>query len=544
MRLHPNPSSILLAALTLSALLAAVITNYNGLLLETDSSPSSQRRLLQSLSIFTDPKSITLRSDSDGGKSGNPKTYSDRINQDVPLPTYSLKDAIHAATLFQSRFAILRYDPSNDRFIGYYSKNHLYVSGCGKLNYSIEQLVRILRATFPERFTPDSPELVMTVQAGDFPDVMPYRKCISDRDAPCERWLKSAAPVLTFGSVFTSNWFPNFIAMPMPSYHLPCFVRWAVGQGICPFFQNTQAWSTTSWDELVPQLVWRGTDFRFLSIVRRLDRPTFEKYIDGQIDPNDDPNEAVTAILKKNFLKFLPRWKGVILTAESEIEARQTGTLPKVNIKFPHGAVKDKHWDEIGFPATGDYIDKAQLATYKYHIDIGGGGGTTWSGTIDKLKMPGLLLHHETAAKDYIFDDIQPWVHYVPVKEDLTDVMEKLEWADTHPAEAKQIADNASTLMEFLGQNEGFQALFERHMVKPLAKVIEAYQPMDLKDDAAWDEAFSKLGGDNFERLIECTTIDEHCHLLEAAKDYDERDPSVVLGIMQKRNKLHNEENN
>lgn len=66
---------------------------------------------------------------------------------------------------------------------------------------------------------------------------------------------------------------------------------------------------------------------------------------------------------------------------------------------------------------------------------------------------------------------------------------------------------------------------------------------MDLKDDAAWDEAFSKLGGDNFERLIECTTIDEHCHLLEAAKDYDERDRVWFWGIMQKRNKLHNEAN-
>lgn len=71
--------------------------------------------------------------------------------------------------------------------------------------------------------------------------------------------------------------------------------------------------------------------------------------------------------------------------------------------------------------------------------------------------------------------------------------------------------------------------------MKPLAKVIETYQPMNLKDDAAWDEAFSKLGGDNFERLIECTTIDEHCHLLEAAKDYDERDPSVVLGNHAKK---------
>ena len=28
------------------------------------------------------------------------------------------------------------------------------------------------------------------------------------------------------------------------------------------------------------------------------------------------------------------------------------------------------------------------IAKYKYQIDIGGGGGTTWSGLIPKLSMP------------------------------------------------------------------------------------------------------------------------------------------------------------
>ena len=43
------------------------------------------------------------------------------------------------------------------------------------------------------------------------------------------------------------------------------------------------------------------------------------------------------------------------------------------------------------------------IAKYKYQIDIGGGGGTTWSGLIPKLSMPGVLLHHETSMKDSYF---------------------------------------------------------------------------------------------------------------------------------------------
>ena len=75
-----------------------------------------------------------------------------------------------------------------------------------------------------------------------------------------------------------------------------------------------------------------------------------------------------------------------------------------------------------------DYMDLETLATYKYQIDIGGGGGTTWSGTLEKLAMPGVLFHHVTPTKDYFHDLLVPYVHYIPVKDDLSDLREKYEW--------------------------------------------------------------------------------------------------------------------
>jgi len=273
--------------------------------------------------------------------------------------------------------------------------------------------------------------------------------------------------------------------------------------------------------------VWRGTDFNFISIQRRHERPDFETYYGkGQTDSSVEQDEAATELLKQNFPKLLPRWQGAVLTAESEIEARRTNTLPKLNMKFPRGSIKDKRWGQVGFGGIGDRMQKSELAAFKYQIDIGGGGGTTWTGTIDKLKMPGLLFHHETVSKDYIHDDIKPWVHYVPVKSDLSDVVEKLEWAESHEEEAKQIAENASQFMERLSQPEGFEELFMKHMYNPLVKIIEAYQPMNLRSDEKWNKAFAEAGGDHFTPLIECTGYDADCRILEAAKSYDERDPS------------------
>ena len=514
--------AILSVVLAVFALAAFIIIN------DEESFESSQR-LLRNLNDLSDPKSSSVSVSDE-----SIKTYTDLVNENAPLPPYSIKKVINAASLFQSRYALLRYDPASDKFIAYYSNDHLYVSGCAKLTYAIRQLTSILRASFPDRFTPDSSELVLAVEAGDYPDVMPYRTCVAkNKNAPCSESLLSAAPILAFGSTFANPLFPNMMGFPMPGEHLTCMLRWATRKEVCPFFRDDHKWAARNWDELTPQLVWRGTDFNFISIQKSHERPQLEKYYQESTDPNVDPMEASTDLLKQNFSRLLPRWQGAVLTADAEIEARRTNTLPKLNMKFPRGKLKAKGWEEAGFPGIGDRIEKDELANFKYHIDFGGGGGTTWTGTVDKLKMAGLLFHHETVAKDYIHDDMLPWVHYIPVKEDLSDLMEKLEWAESHQAEAKEISENASRFMQKLSQPQGFDDLFVKHMVNPLVKIIEAYQPMNLRNEVEWSKAFQELGGDNFTPMLECDASGA-CNTLEAVKGYDERDPShTPMGQLQ-----------
>ena len=131
-----------------------------------------------------------------------------------------------------------------------------------------------------------------------------------------------------------------------------------------------------------------------------------------------------------------------------------------------------------GIPAAGEYMDLETLATYKYQIDIGGGGGTTWSGTLEKLAMPGVLFHHVTPTKDYFHDLLVPYVHYIPVKDDLSDLREKYEWAESHPIEAKQITNAGTELVASFGTVEGFMALYSRFYEEPLRQVVEAYVPL------------------------------------------------------------------
>ena len=84
----------------------------------------------------------------------------------------------------------------------------------------------------------------------------------------------------------------------------------------------------------------------------------------------------------------------------------------------------------------------------KIIIDI---DGNTYSG-----RYPSLLYLGSAVFKIAVFQDIvtaitEPWVHYVPVKIDLSDFEEKLQWAKEHDEELKRIAETAKTLsMEYL----------------------------------------------------------------------------------------------
>lgn len=137
-----------------------------------------------------------------------------------------------------------------------------------------------------------------------------------------------------------------------------------------------------------------------------------------------------------------------------------------------------QQFEEHGIPAVGEGMDLETLGLYRYHIDIGGGGGTTWSGTLEKLGLPGLLFHHLTPTKDYLHDKIKPWVHYVPVMADLNDLHKKYIWAQNHPKEAQRISARATELVRSWGEPEGFEAMFQEFLEGPLRHVVEAYRPL------------------------------------------------------------------
>jgi len=442
------------------------------------------------------------------------------------LPPYHLKDALQIAQLYDHTYLLLVYEPNSDTFYGLYHKNHKWTSGNHKLLNSFNDITFMLRKAFPKRFVKGkSDELVIPISSGDFPSIKTVclnhfkRQEANDVSASTSSSLSlqitntctnSKAPILNFGSVFAEeSIMPNMIAMPMPEpHHLPCFRMWADKRQICDELQPKHVEPVRNrgelykgrgqshyqmvygkeygveWDDLIPQVVWRGTDFSYLSRHNSLRKIQFN-------DEVFTSKEAAVEYLmsEESYNTLLPRWKATVLTAEAEVSANKSDNeIPWANMKFSsyinrgsktrtQGSKQYKKWEDIDM-ATGEYLGSEQLLHYKYHIDLGGGGGTTWSGTIIKLALPGLLFHHVTPAKDYIHDYMKSMVHYVPIKEDLSDLKEKFDWAESHPDEAKKIADEATKLMRYLTSEEGFREMYQQRFVDTLRQVIDAYQPL------------------------------------------------------------------
>lgn len=140
------------------------------------------------------------------------------------LSSYTLEDAIHEADVFRFTFAVMIFDPTSDKFLGYFSKDHQWRSSFVKLQSSMRHLSFMLRRTFPERFTASSPEFAMAISSGDNAQVHLSKIPHSG----------GVAPVLHFGSVFSDETlFPNLIAMPMPGLHLDCFTEWVDFGRVC-----------------------------------------------------------------------------------------------------------------------------------------------------------------------------------------------------------------------------------------------------------------------------------------------------------------------
>ena len=95
-----------------------------------------------------------------------------------------------------------------------------------------------------------------------------------------------------------------------------------------------------------------------------------------------------------------------------------------------------------GAAGSNVHLSMPELAEkYRYLLDIGGAG---YSGRVKFLLFSGRpLFMVDRLYVEYFHEDLRPFVHFIPVASDLSDLLEKHEWVMSHRDEAEKIAKNA-----------------------------------------------------------------------------------------------------
>jgi hypothetical protein len=261
------------------------------------------------------------------------------------------------------------------------------------------------------------------------------------------------APMLQFGSVLKDDTLlPHIQVYPFPPY-LTCLDEWYFTKTeLCTSWDINYQDSQLEWNKLIPQVIWRGRMYQFLE--------TLDVAFFNQNNLTKVPGPS-----------FLPRQLAVNMSLYA---ATMNETL-NYNLTTLN---QSRIWLDIQ-DGNIQYVSHTTMSKYRYQIDFGGAGGTTWTGTLEKLSMPGLLFHHETPAKDWYYDKLIPWKHYVPIRTDLSDLKEKFHWAVDHDREAQRIAAAGTQLAKELLSSSTMAMYYETFFGNNslLAQLVEWYIP-------------------------------------------------------------------
>lgn len=158
----------------------------------------------------------------------------------------------------------------------------------------------------------------------------------------------------------------------------------------------------------------------------------YKRYID-EVLCNDIPWEAKIDA---------PVWRGSRnITSGFEYEYLGTNGLHPREYLVRHG----------GYNASFHPTSITVQLQCKYILDVDG-MVNAWSGLYWKLLSNSVVVKHSSHWKQWYYDQLEPWVHYVPL-ENFEDLPKVLDWCKNNDDVCKNIAMNATKFIKMLDYN-------------------------------------------------------------------------------------------
>lgn len=110
-------------------------------------------------------------------------------------------------------------------------------------------------------------------------------------------------------------------------------------------------------------------------------------------------------------------------------------------------------------------VTVAKAIKYKYLIDIDG-NSCSYSRMAWILYSNSLLMKHASIYKQWYYKSMQPYVHYLPISENFSNLQEQYIWAETNQDAAQTIADNGRIFAKKIFNENNVLAAFEQGLLQ------------------------------------------------------------------------------
>jgi hypothetical protein len=319
-------------------------------------------------------------------------TFTTRTSSIDSIPPYDYTDIEKSVAVFSGYYArLLLFDGKDFFFFNLRNKDIQIVNSPhgGRALRAFPLLIEGLKTNFPDRFKEGQPPFQAMYTDGD---ALNLGTCSSHPEI-CD--AKHFPPLMAHGSVPKNTVdFPFVKAFPNWFYG-DCVYNWKIKgeQGPCKSWwerEGIPAEPVANWNDLIPTIVWRGSDHAFLGHM--------EEYVHANTQRGNFPmlktvtpetsRDELAAELLSHYGRMTPRWRGVMKTIIADADTENTNAK-WIDVRFYGKGGEEYHdiFNKHGVMVRDQGMNSAELSKYRYQIDFGGGGGTTWRGTIVKMAM-------------------------------------------------------------------------------------------------------------------------------------------------------------
>jgi len=185
----------------------------------------------------------------------------------------------------------------------------------------------------------------------------------------------------------------------------------------------------------------------------------FDKYVECGIDSYEDTVSRIIDKGDKGYSINKLFWTGNLNTQPLRYQLYQLGSLHRDRME-----IIPMDWERIAPKGRRhnytSYTSPDDQTRYKYLIDCGARG---YSGRVKLLlhsNRPVFLVDRHRNKQEFFYRHLVPFEHYIPVNEDLSNLLSQLDWAEENYDRARVIAQNARKFaLEYLNKKHAINYL-------------------------------------------------------------------------------------